>query len=147
METRVAYTSHNTSVIRDRKDWEGLAYFGAIHRTFQTRDANDDWGPKSDEWQYYISSRPLSAGELLHRARMEWRIESMHWLLDVHFGEDFCRLMNENEQKSLNILRKSALNLLKFYQMQIEPKRALSAIMFDCLLDPYFMLKLIPQGE
>ena len=55
--------------------------------------------------------------------------------------------MNENEQKSLNILRKSALNLLKFYQMQIEPKRALSAIMFDCLLDPYFMLKLIPQGE
>ena len=71
----------------------------------------------------------------------------MHWLLDVHFGEDFCRAADKNEQKNLNVLRKLALNLVRFYQMQIEPKRALSAIMFDCLLDPYFMLKLIPQGE
>ena len=30
--------------------------------------------------------------DLLHHARMEWSVESMHWLLDVHFGKDFCRV-------------------------------------------------------
>jgi len=30
----------------------------------------------------------LSAEELLHHARTEWSVESMHWLLDVHFDED-----------------------------------------------------------
>jgi hypothetical protein len=31
-------------------------------------------------------------GELLRHARLEWFVEMMHWLLDVHFGEDFCRV-------------------------------------------------------
>jgi len=30
----------------------------------------------------------------------------MHWLLDVHFGEDACRVQDENVQKILNIIRK-----------------------------------------
>lgn len=145
IETRTAYTSCDTSCIRDRDGWAKLACFGAIHRRFQSRGANDEWVPSNDEWQYYISSRPLSATELLHHARMEWRIESMHWLLDVHFGEDFCRAADKNEQKNLNVLRKLALNLVRFYQMNFEPRQALSRIMFNCLLDPAFLLNLIPQ--
>ena len=146
IETRIGYTSCDISVIRDRGDWANLACFGAIHRKFQTRDANGEWGPESDEWHYYISSRPLSAAELLHYARMEWQVESMHWLLDVHFGEDSCRLMDENEQKNFNVLRKAALNLLKSYQAKSEPKRALSELMFNCLLEPDFMLKIISRN-
>ena len=134
METRVAYTSHNTSVIRDRKDWEGLACFGAIHRTFQTRDANDDWGPKSDEWQYYISSRSLNADELLHHARMEWGVESMHWLLDVHFGEDFCRIVDKNGQKNLNMLRKLALIIPKFPEaLHQNRKNSVIILMYEAM--------------
>jgi predicted transposase YbfD/YdcC len=34
----------------------------------------------------------LTAEELLRRARLEWAVETMHWLLDVHFSEDFCRI-------------------------------------------------------
>ncbi len=49
-------------------------------------------GKRTEEWHYYISSRKLSAEELLHHARMEWAVESMHWLLDVHYGEDYCRI-------------------------------------------------------
>ena len=71
----------------------------------------------------------------------------MHWLLDVHFDEDFCRAADKNEQKNLNVLRKLALDLVRFYQMKSEPKQALSRIMFNCLLDPGFLLKLIPQQE
>jgi len=27
----------------------------------------------------------------------------MHWLLDAHFGEGFCRVENENVQQALNV--------------------------------------------
>lgn len=66
-----------------------------------------------EEWHYYISSRRLTAAQLLHHARMEWTVETMHWLLDVHFGEDGCRIEDRNIQQNLNMLRKAALNLIK----------------------------------
>jgi predicted transposase YbfD/YdcC len=50
----------------------------------------DAKGVKIGEWHYYISSRTLTSLELLHHARMEWAVESMHWILDVHYSEDFC---------------------------------------------------------
>ncbi len=31
-------------------------------------------------------------------ARMEWSVETMHWLLDVHFEEDWCRIENKKVQ-------------------------------------------------
>lgn len=55
---------------------------GAIHTEF-TKD-----GETGSEWHYYISSRKLTLEELLKHARLEWAVESMHWLLDVHFLED-----------------------------------------------------------
>ena len=66
---------------------------------------------------------------------MEWSVETMHWLLDVQFGEDFCRVEDENVQQSLNILRKVALNGVKRFKAKNNLKRPLSKIMFDCLLD------------
>ena len=41
-------------------------------------------GDKTSQWHDYISSRKVSALELLRHARMEWSVEAMHWLLDVH---------------------------------------------------------------
>jgi len=37
----------------------------------------------------------MSADEILSRSRNEWSVESMHWLLDVHFSEDFCRVVDQ----------------------------------------------------
>ncbi len=67
---------------------------------------------------------------------------TMHWLLDVHFGEDFCRVEDENIQQNLNMLRKLAINAIKQYKAKAAPKRAVSKIMLDCLLDPNFILKI-----
>ena len=61
---------------------------------------------KSEQWHYYISSRNLSAKELLHHARQEWSVETMHWLLDVLFGEDGCRIQTKTAQQNLNMVRK-----------------------------------------
>jgi predicted transposase YbfD/YdcC len=41
--------------------------------------------------RYYISSKELSAKELLNATRSHWLVESMHWNLDTTFAEDASR--------------------------------------------------------
>lgn len=92
---------------------------------------------------YFISSRKLSASELLYYARSEWSVETMHWLLDVHFREDYCRVEDRNVQQNLNMLRKLAINLIKIHKENTASKRAVSKIMFGCLLDPFFICDIL----
>jgi len=73
--------------------------------------------------------------EILKHVRMEWSVESMHWLLDVHFGEDFCLIEDEDVQQVLNTLRKIALNCVKAYKQKSGSRLPLSKIMFSCLMD------------
>jgi predicted transposase YbfD/YdcC len=104
IERRTAYTTSDVQWLNDTGEWAGLACIGAIHSQFSGKKG------ESGEWHYYISSKKLSAHELLKHARFEWSVETMHWLLDVHFGEDYCRIENANVQQTLNMVRKIALN-------------------------------------
>lgn len=70
----------------------------------------------------------------------------MHWLLDVHFEEDFCRVEDKNVQQNLNMLRKLALNIIKQYKSTTKSKKAISKIMLDCLLDCTSLLKVIYEN-
>ena len=108
---------------------EKLCCIGAIKTEFERR------GTRTEEGHYYISSRNLTATELLHHARMEWTVETMHWLLDIHYSEDFCRIVNQTIQQNLNMLRKFALNLIKQFKTKSNSKRPISQIMFNCLLN------------
>lgn len=58
---------------------------GAIHTQFTTKKST------LSEWHYYISSQELTAEQLLRHAQMEWSVEAMHWLLDVHFEEELVQ--------------------------------------------------------
>ena len=140
IEKRTAFVTNDIGWIFWKEEWEGLKCIGAIHTEFEVK------GRKTSEWHYYISSRELTAGELLHHARMEWSVECMHWLLDVHFGEDFCRVEDKNVQQNLNMLRKFAINIIKRYKERSKSKRAISKIMLDCLLDPSFIGNVICEN-
>lgn len=129
-EKRTAYVTDDVEWLHGLEEWEGLRCIGAIHTESEVK------GKRTDEWHYYISSRKLSASELLYYARSEWSVETMHWLLDVHFREDYCRIEDRNVQQNLNMLRKLAINLIKIYKEKTASKRAVSKIMFGCLLDP-----------
>lgn len=121
IERRTAYVSHDIEHIGE--DWGHIRCMGAIHRQFEKDEI------RTSEWHYYISSAPLCANELLDRARAEWKVEAMHWLLDVHFEEDKTGIWNMNVQKTMNILRKIVLNLLREYKAITGSKAALSAIL------------------
>ncbi len=123
IETRTAYTVSDISWLFGKEKWKNLACIGAIRTEVEKN------GEKTDEWHYYISSRKLSAEELLHHARMEWTVETMHWILDVHYGEDFCRIENKTIQQNLNMLRKFTISLIKQHKNRTGSKRAMSKIM------------------
>ncbi len=137
IEKRSAFVTEDIGWLYGKEEWAGLKCIGAVHTEFETKKG------KTEEWHYYISSRRLTAAGLLHHARMEWAVETMHWLLDVHFGEDFCRVEDRNVQQNLNMLRKAAVNLIKRHKERAGSKRPISKIMFDCLLNPYAILDVL----
>ncbi len=139
IETRTAYTTVDIDWLHGKSDWEKLCCIGAIHTEFETKNG------KTNEWHYYICSRPLTAKELLIHARLEWSVESMHWLLDVHFCEDFCRVADRYIQQNLNMARKAALNMIKLYKKRTAQKLPLSNIMFNCLLEPKTILYVLGE--
>ena len=139
-EKRTAYITNDIKWLENRKNWAGLICIGAIHTEFESKKG------VTSEWHYYITSKHLTAEELLYHARKEWSVETMHWLLDVHFEEDFCRVEDKNIQQNLNMLRKLALNIIKQYKSSYKSKKAISNVMFDCLLDCTSLLKVIYEN-
>jgi predicted transposase YbfD/YdcC len=145
IEKRIAYATCDIDWLSDKKeDWVNLACIGAVNTQFTTKKGT------SNEWHYYISSRKLSAKELLKHARLEWSVETMHWFLDVHFSEDFCRIEDRNVQQNLNMVRKMALNCIKDYKEKTGktgPKHPISKIMLDCLVDCKNTLQILAHNE
>ena len=75
-------------------------------------------GVVSQETRYYISSIAVSgvrsARKVAKAVRAHWGIEnSLHWVLDVAFREDDCRVRMKNGPQNLAVMRHIALNLLK----------------------------------
>ena len=141
VEIRTAYTTIDIDWLAGKEAWPGLVCIGAVNRKVSSKEG------ETDKWHYYISSRKLTAKELLRHARLEWSVETMHWLLDVHFREDFCRVEDKNVQQNLNIIRKIALNSIRNYKKKTGSKNAFSTIMFDCLMDCEKLLLLLEFGE
>ena len=66
------------------------------------------------ETRYYISSQKQNASFFLAAIRSHWGIEnSLHWVLDVLFREDYCRKRKNNAAENFNIIRKMALNIIR----------------------------------
>lgn len=63
--------------------------------------------------RFYISSLPANAAQLLAAGRGHWNIENqLHWVLDVAFREDHCRVRKDHAPANLTVLRQMAVNLL-----------------------------------
>ena len=140
IEIRSAFTTNDVSWMPGGRQWPELKCIGAIRTHFEYK------GKVTEQWHYYISSKELTAADLLHHARMEWGVETMHWLLDVRYREDYFRAQNENIQKNMNMSRKLALNLARVYKNKHSKKTPLSHIMFDCLMDPHHLLTVLGKN-
>ena len=92
----------------ERGEWAELRSLAMIE---SERTEN---GKTSTQTRYYISSLPDDARKLLSGVRTHWGIEnSVHWVLDVAFGEDDSRVRTGHAAENFSVLRRMALNMLK----------------------------------
>ena len=67
-------------------------------------------GKTQVETRYYISSLTNNAELLGQSVRSHWGIEnSLHWVLDVAFREDDCRIRKDNAPQNFAVLRHIAV--------------------------------------
>ena len=121
IETRQAMWVNDLSWLdkKLRDHWPKLAGIGMIERQ---REIN---GTVSIERAYYIGSQGITSAEsFAQAARDHWGIEnSLHWVLDITFREDDCRVRKDQAPHNFAALRKFALALLR--QDTQYPKRSL----------------------
>jgi predicted transposase YbfD/YdcC len=106
-------------------------------------------GRTTVERRHYISSRrgteACDAKHLGHVIRRHWGIEnSLHWVLDMAFDEDRCRVRLGEGGRNLATLRKIALNLLK--QTVTKKKMSLTGKRRRAGWDEKFLLQIL-KGE
>lgn len=137
-EKRTCYKVNNIDWLEQKKQWAGLSCVFAIKREIETKHE------KTEEISYYITSLKNSTPkELIKIVREHWKIESMHWILDVVFSEDDCAILSENGIKTLNSFRKFSLSIHKNYVSKLNKKIAFKRNMFDCLLNDESLLNVI----
>jgi predicted transposase YbfD/YdcC len=89
------------------KEWKNLESIG------QAITMTEHNGKHTSEVRYYITSREPKVKEFASSVRKHWSIETMHWILDVVFGEDVSRIRNGDGTENFGFLRKFVISLLK----------------------------------
>jgi predicted transposase YbfD/YdcC len=108
-EVRRCWTTNILDGVSQRGQWANLRSVVLI-QSERTVD-----GKTSFEDHYYISSqKKLSAKQAMADARNHWGIENgLHWVLDIAFREDECRVRAGHAAENFAVVRHLALNLLK----------------------------------
>ena len=93
------------------------------------------------ETRYYLSSLPPDAAMLGQVIRTHWQVENcLHWVLDVHFREDACRVRVGAGAHNFAVLRHLALDLLR---QEDTVRGSLAAKRFRAALDHAYLLRLL----
>jgi len=91
-----------------REGWKKLAAVGMIESEMGIK------GKVSVERRYFIISAGIKTVEqFAHAARAHWGVEAMHWVLDVTFREDDCRVRKGHAAQNLSAIRKFALSAFR----------------------------------
>lgn len=114
IETRQCVVAHDVSALSEvAAQWRGLRSVGRIRSTREIVNGRAK-GEAATEWRYYISSTQLSPERFEAAVRAHWGIENQcHWVLDMTFSEDDCRIRVGDGAENFAILRRMSLNLLK----------------------------------
>jgi predicted transposase YbfD/YdcC len=126
IETRTCWVCDQVDWLNQRHHWQGLTSIAAIEckRTIDEKTTT--------ERRYFISSHSgRCAQKIATLVRNHWRVENeLHWILDVCFAEDSCRVRSQNAAENLARIRRMVLMLLKndkTCKLGIKSKRAKAA--------------------
>lgn len=108
IETRATTVIHDVAWLQERHDWPGLR---AVIIVDSTREIA---GKIEHETRFYITSLVLPAGLLGPIVRSHWAVEnSLHWVMDMIFRDDECRVRTEHAPANFTTLKHMAHNLIR----------------------------------
>lgn len=135
LEVRRYWQSEKLGWFADRSEWEGLQSVGVVEAR---RTVN---GQESVERRYYLSSLKNDAPRFAQAVRGHWGVEnSLHWVLDVVFGEDDSRARSGYAAENLAATRRLAVNLLR---RDKTCKRSLKGKLLRAAIDPDYLKRIL----
>lgn len=137
IEQRNCSVYTDLSLIENASKWKGLKTLAKIdaQRTMKAT------GKEESETRLYISSLPPNAMTIAQGTRSHWGIEnSLHWVLDVSFGEDKSMKHNQNAIENFSIINRIALNLVKNEKSK---KRSVKGKRLDAGWNDDYLLKIL----
>jgi len=108
IETRRYWITSAIDWLGAKASWTNLQSLGLV-------ESRREMGEKVEiERRYYLSSLPADGVRFSDAVRQHWGVENgLHWVLDVSFNEDACRIRKDKGAQTFSVLRHIALNLLK----------------------------------
>ena len=108
IETRKYTVIHDVAWLQERHNWPGLE--GVVIVESQ-REID---GKLQHETRFYITSLALLASVLGSMIRDHWMVENgLHWLMDMMFRDDECRIRTGHAPANFTTLRHMAQNLYR----------------------------------
>ncbi len=141
-EVRRVSVCQDVAALSAGAEWRKLKSVVKVERQRTVGDTT------SSETAYYLSSLRLGPKAMEKAIRSHWSIEnSLHWVLDVVFGEDACRVRSVGGATNLAALRKLALVLLNLEKskpgMSIARKRKRAGRVPDYAFDVLSNISLV----
>ena len=108
IETRDYTVIGDVDWLQERHQWPGLKSVVVVE---SRREIN---GKITDETRFYITSLVLLASAVGPMIRAHWAIEnSLHWVMDMVFRDDECRVRTDNAPANFATCRHIAYNLTR----------------------------------
>ena len=108
IETRAVTVIHDIEWLQEQHAWPGMKSVIIVESTRETS------GKTERETRFYITSLVLLANQIALLVRDHWAVEnSLHWVLDMVFRDDECRLRTDHAPANLTTLKHMALNLIR----------------------------------
>jgi predicted transposase YbfD/YdcC len=108
IETRTTTVIHDVGWLRERHAWPGLNGIVVI-------DASREIDGRIErEMRLYITSLNLPAERMAVIVPSHWAVEnSLHWVMDMLFRDDECRIRTEHAPANFTTVKHIALNLTR----------------------------------
>jgi len=114
IETRDITVIHDVGWLQERHNWPAMAGVVMVQSTRLIPGPTRDADKIERETRFYITSLVLAAILIAPMIRDHWAIEnSLHWVLDMVFRDDECRLRTNNAPANFTTLKHMALNLIR----------------------------------
>ena len=124
IETRRFTSIDDIDWLKQRHDWVGLT---SIVMVESIREHTS--GKIEQETRFYISSLAADAVRQGDAIRGHWGVESHHWVMDMVFRDDECRIRRDNAPANFATITHIASNLMrtKADKHSMRAKRRLAA--------------------